>query len=235
MEVVLHLTVHLPQADGTLVQSLLRHLLPVELEQLQQGRVVPQAPHRLQLGEGVYGAGDDLHQRQVDLLAAPALGIQELPDLQHLDSGAADGLRADGAGLLLDHALDADGHQVAPALGLLTLSLGTKDGVVVLGGVGLTVLHVELHGHLIKHGVEAHRTLTLLYHHRKHVGQLVAVAPGQPLQLTKAEVIHLLLPILVITLAGQPEVVVGDKLAVGVLVIFSGLGDKHGGKGTTFI
>ena len=65
--------------------------------------------------------------------------------------------------------------------------------------------------------------------------QLVTVALGQTIKLPKAEVFYFLPAILVITLAGQTEVVVGDKLAVGVLVVFSGLGDVHGCKSMTII
>ena len=175
VQVVLHLTVYLPESDGTLVEGVLRDLLPVELEHLQQGGVPPEESHGLQLRERIDGTGDDLHQRQVHQLTAPPLGIQELPDLQHRESGPADGLRTDGAGLLLNEAAQADGHQIAPALTLPALCLGLQYGIVLLRILGLTVFQVEVHGHPVQSRIVADHSLMLLNHLRQHRGKLPAV------------------------------------------------------------
>ena len=98
---VLHLAVHLPKPLCTLVERVLGHLPALYLEHLQQRGVTLQVTHRLQLRERVDCAGNNLHQCKVDLLAAPAPGTEELPDLQQAERRAAHSLRTDGARLLL--------------------------------------------------------------------------------------------------------------------------------------
>ena len=60
------------------------------------------------------------------------------------------------------------------------------------------------------------------------------MAPGlrQALKLAQAEMLGRLPAASVIALAGKPEVVVGGKATVCLIVLFACLGDVHGSKGT---
>ena len=176
MQPVLHPAVHVPQAQGALVEGVLGQPLLRDVEHLSQGGVVPEVLHRPVLRVRIYGAGDDLHHGQLSLQAVEAVGEQELHQSQPVGRRAADDLRPDDAGVVVRHLAQTDGHYVAA-----TGSQGLFQAAARLYFRGslrmeVTPVGIELHGIIIDARIIAHAAAATQYHLLQQSPQFLAAS-----------------------------------------------------------
>ena len=234
MQPVLHPAVHVPQAQGALVQGILGQLLLRDVEHLGQGGVILEVPYCPVFRIWIYGPGDDLHHGQLGLQAVEAVGEQELHQAQAVGRGAADDLGADDTRLMVRHLAQADGHDVAAVRlkGLLQTAVG-----YLRRGLRMEVepASIELHSIIIDGGIFAHPAAARRYHLLQQPAELLASGLRVAWQLTKVHDSTLAdLTLRIAPVLRETEVVVLLYRPVRTFPVVWSLADEHGGKGSDF-